>query len=114
MMKTTMDRQSPAETREVEQVEFVNQLLTVFLNSVFTAVGACLFHSWQILSGFADQVTAVKVWEYSDHDGSKSEFGKPPRAPWRFLHRGRGTVRHGNNIGGLCGLVEKEGLVCRP
>ncbi len=74
-----MNRQPRAGKREAEQVEFVNQLLTVFLNPVFTAVGASLLLSWQILSGFADQVTAVKVWEYSDHVGSESEFGKPLR-----------------------------------
>lgn len=80
-MKTTIDGQSPAGKRQADRVDFVNQLLTVFLNSVFTAVGANSLNSKQIHSGFVDQVTAVKMWEYSDHDGSKSETGRPPQSP---------------------------------
>ncbi|WP_337660376.1 hypothetical protein [Anderseniella sp. Alg231-50] len=80
-MKITMNGRSPARLREADPVVFVNQLLTVFLNSVFTDVGANSLNSKQIHSGFAHHVTAVEMWEYSDHDGSQSETGTPPQSP---------------------------------
>jgi len=85
-IKTAADSQLPTGNREADQEDLVKQLLTVFLNPGFTVIGANSPNSWQIHSRFADQGTAFKRWEHSDHDGSKTKAAKTAQSPWQFLH----------------------------
>lgn len=85
-IRTAADSQPPTGNWEADQEDLVKQLLTVFLNSGFTVIGANSVNSWQIHSRFADQGTALKRWEHSDHDGSESKAAKTAQSPWQFLH----------------------------